>query len=237
MLSRAFSAVQRLASGNESHGEDDVELPEGNSGLVQVIRGSAIYAIANPNPERAIEHLRLTGKVLKKPEAIGDQEFILGALDELSAVSRSQGTPIILKEPGREGVVLARILPGSFAHVSDSLLINGESTVFGRVERVGGATERKCALRVTNRTRLLFCSVETNETARQLGQKLYEEVAAKGTASWIKTTWRISKFSIRTITQPKLKPFNEMIDALRDAGGSDWDKISDPQSFLDEVAK
>ena len=234
VLSRAFAALQRLALGDDELVDDDEEsalVPEGFS-LVQVKRGSAIYQIATRKPELAIARLRQTGGVLDDPESIGDKDFMLGPLDELSAVSRSLDSPILLKTPGRDGVVLATIVPTSYSHVSKSLFVEGETTLFGRVERVGGATERKCGLRIPNRVRMLFCRVASDDVARRLGQKLYQNVSAQGTAHWMKTTWRIVRFTIREIHQPKLKPFRKMIDDLRNAGGSDWDKYPDPEAYL-----
>jgi hypothetical protein len=71
--------------------------------------------------------------------------------------------------------------------------------------------------------------------ARKLGQKLYQEVAVHGTASWLKTSWRIVGFSIKSVHQPKLRPSSEMIKTLRDAGGFGWDKVEDPAAFIEEV--
>jgi len=238
VLSRALAAVQRLAAGLEYPEEDGDETPQGfdgKFGLLHVKRGSAVYQIATRAPELAIANLRDTGKVLEKPESIGDREFILNPLDELSAVARSLDSPIILKEPGKDGVVLAKIVPSSYATVSDKLFVSGDTTLIGRVERVGGATEQKCGLRLHGRSRMLICKVVSAETARRLGQKLYEKVVVTGTAQWIKTTWKVVAFTISEVHQPRLKPVDELIESLRNAGGSDWDKIPDPQAYLEEM--
>jgi len=238
-LSRALTAVQRLAVGHDTpQNDDDEEGSEpsvgGNVGLLQVIRGSAIYQIATPAP-LAVQNLRETGDVLKEPDSLGDRDYILGPLDELSSVAKSLSAIIIIKQPGRGGVVLATIAGNSYANLSEKLLITGNTTLFGRVERVGGATANKCGLRIANRSRMLFCEVPTQSIARLLGEKLYEDVAVRGLATWIKTTWRVVGFKIHTVSQPRLGSAREMIDALRNAGGSDWDKIDDPEAFLKET--
>lgn len=237
VLSRALTAVQRLAAGPEVLEDEEGEelTPTEKIGLLQVKRGSAVYQIATRQGELAIANLRESGRVLENPDSIGDREFMLSPLDELSAVSRSLDSPIILREPGKQGAILARIVPTSYADVSKKLLIRGDTSIFGRIERVGGATEVKCGLRVVGRPRMLFCKVATSETARKLGQKLYEHVVVRGSASWLKTVWRVVAFTIHEVHQPRLKPGPEMIDALRSAGGSDWDKIEDPQAYLEEV--
>jgi hypothetical protein len=237
-LSRALAAVQRLAMGDDpvDDEEDAAVGTDGKFALIQVKRGSAIYQFAARAPELSLLNLRATGEVLSEPETIGDREFILNPLDELSAVSRSLDSPIVVREPGRDGAILARIEPSTYSDVSSQLLIRGDTTLYGKVERVGGATERKCGLRIDGRNRMLICKVDSAQTARELGQKLYQKVAVKGTALWLKTNWRVIGFTAKEIYQPRPKPVDELLETLRDAGGSDWDEISDPQAFLEEIS-
>jgi hypothetical protein len=115
------------------------------------------------------------------------------------------------------------------------MIIKGETAITGRVMRVGGATLRKCGLRIASQHRMLYCTVATNAVARKLGQKLYQEVAVQGHAHWLKTSWKIVRFLIKEVYQPKLGKADEAISALRAAGGKAWDEVDDPESFLEEV--
>jgi hypothetical protein len=101
---------------------------------------------------------------------------------------------------------------------------------------VGGATDKKCGLRVPSQSRMLMCNVASVDVARRLGEKLYQEVAVHGMARWLKTSWRIVAFTIREVYQPKLHSASEAIEALRKAGGKGWDNINDPEAFLKEVS-
>ena len=138
-LARALSAVQRLASGQEQEEEDAVESQEDRIRLLGVRRGSAAYQFSAPQPHIAISHLRDAGKVLDDPESLGENEYVLSPVEELSNVAKSLECMIVMRAPGKDGVVLARIGPRSFSAVSEKLFIHGETAIIGRVERVGGA--------------------------------------------------------------------------------------------------
>lgn len=233
VLAHTLAAVQRLASGLDSV---DKAMPDGNIGLVKVKRGSAVFQFTAPTPELALTHLRETGTVLRNPEQIGERDYMLNPVEDLSAVARSLGCTIVLRKSGDNHAVLARIGPDSYADIAEKLLIKGDTTITGKVMRVGGAVENKCGLRIPSRPRMLYCRVGTRSVARKLGQKLYEVVVVQGTAVWLKTNWRIAHFTINEVYQPKMKSASETIEALRNAGGAGWDEIDDPEKYLEEVS-
>ena len=233
-LARTFSAIQRLALGPSAGWEEDSEgLAESRLGLMQVRRGSAVYAIAAPVPTLALAHLRETGQVLRNPEGMGESDFVLSPIEELSGIARMLKAEIVVREPGRGGHILATIGPDSYRSLTQNLLVSGDSSLTGKVERVGGATEQKCGLRVPGRSWMLHCKVESVDAARQLGQHLYEKVTVHGTAKWLRTNWRIVAFSIRDVYRPQLSASGELIESLRSAGGSDWDRVADPAAFIE----
>ncbi len=240
-LTRLLSAVQRLAAGQEADQEADEEdqaaalSEEGKIALLDVRRGSAAFQFIAPVPAVAVNYLRETGKILERPETIGQNEYVLSPVEELSAIARSLDCRIILREPGKDSEILARIEPLSYSTISQKLFIRGDTAITGVVKRVGGATGNKCALRVPFQNRLLFCKVKSVAVARRLGRMLYDEVAVQGAATWLKTSWKIVAFTITGVHQPKLKSAEETIEALRNAGGSGWDKIDDPDEYLEEV--
>jgi hypothetical protein len=122
-----------------------------------------------------------------------------------------------------------------FQQLSDRILLSGETTVVGQVKRVGGATKMRCLLRVPGRHRLLYCDVGSSELVRKLGQHLYEEIAATGTAVWIHRSWRIYKFTINGFTQPRIGNPGKAMKELRDAGLKAWDRIPDPNAYIREL--
>ena len=93
----------------------------------------------------------------------------------------------------------------------------------------------RCLLRVPGRHKLLYCDVDTKNLVRELGQHLYEQIAATGSVIWIHRSWRIYRFTIKSFSQPKLGSSAEDMKELREAGLDAWDKIPDPDAFIREL--
>lgn len=239
MLARTFSAVHRLAAGPEAArrvGRNTLEQEEPLR-LVKVKRGSAVFSLGGQPSPVVLDRLRETGKVLQEPETGGDKDYILNPIEQLSAIAKKLACAIILRDPrNNTNGVLARIESGSYQKIARSILVSGDTSFVGKVERVGGATARRCALRVPFQANLLYCRVESDDVVRKLGQHLYEEVVVHGAALWLKTSWRVVSFKVTAMSQPKQGSLKEAIRALRDAGGKDWDDVDDPQTFLEEIS-
>jgi hypothetical protein len=236
-LARTLTAVQRIASGLELE-EEENEVPESEDGairLLNVARGSAVFRFVGAAANEAIHNLRLVNSILSRPESIGENDYILSPLEQLSASAKSLDCEIIVRRPGRTGAVLARIGPKSYDDIAQSAFISGETSITGEVKRVGGATEVRCALRVPFQHRLLFCKVASTDIARQLGDCLYKRVTANGRVMWIRGTWRIRAFTIISVNPIKEGSLSDAFEALYDAGGRGWDSIDDPQKHLEEV--
>jgi hypothetical protein len=234
----ALSAIKRLAGG-EVVGDDDEEEGEqdGSVRLLDVQRSaSAVFRFVGLSPAAAIERLKETGRVLQNPEDVGEKtEYVLRPVKDLSAIAESLGCTILLRAAGNGRAVFARIESGSYAKLSKSLLITGSTNLTGTVKRVGGATAVRCALRVSFQSRLLHCSVETEDVARKLGDALYERVVVYGTARWFRASMRVFSFVIKDVTRPKAGSIADHLKALWTAGLNDWEKIEDPDAYLKDV--
>ncbi|GMU24725.1 MAG: hypothetical protein AMXMBFR13_47970 [Phycisphaerae bacterium] len=237
VLARALSAVQRLVSEEEDQEEQVHEnVSRTDLHLLDVKRGSATYPVYAERQEEVLARLKLTGQILAAPERADEVPATLSPVEDLSAIARSLGCEIEFKLPGKDSQVLARITPVSYESIVGTVFVSGDTTIAGRVERVGGATELHCGLRVHQQPeRMLICRVESTEVARELGQHLYENVVVDGTATWYRRNWRLRSFSIRSVHQVKRRSLVDGIRALRAAGGSAWDSIEDPKQFLHEV--
>ena len=237
-VSDALSAVQDLASGRDPFETPHVP-PEQGIGLVKVRKGSAVYSCVAHAPDLARRNLSNVAVLLARAdEGQFEGDGLVAALrpiESLSDVARHMGCrlDVVLLELGYSPVF--SVEKDAFQKLSSRLLLQGETTVVGRVERVGGATGMRCLLRVPNRRRILYCDVESRDLVRRLGQHLYEEIAATGKAVWIHKSWRIYKFTIRDFTQPQLGDAEEAIEQLRNAGLSAWDQIEDPEAYLREL--
>jgi hypothetical protein len=238
-LSRILSAIQRLASGADTDEDDDQpgELPaSGNQiQLLGVKRGSAVYRFAGDAASHVMQRLRLVGDVLADPGEIGENDYLLSPLERISTSAKTLGCQVVVRKPGKDGSVLAEIGPKSFDEIAKSIFVSGETSITGNVQRVGGATDMRCALRVPFQQRLLFCKVKTQTTARTLGDCLYKDVQATGQARWIKSTWHVNAFTVTGVAELKNGSILNAFEAMRDAGGSGWDKFDDPQRVLEGV--
>ena len=171
-------------------------------------------------------------------ESVVAEDGLVAALrpmKTLSGVARSIGCQIHVALADERQPPMFVVDGDAFQRISSRLLLRGETTVVGRIERVGGATGMRCLMRVSGRRRILYCDVESKNLVRRLGQHLYEEIAATGTATWIHRSWRIYEFEIKDFTQPKLGDPSEAIEQLRNAGLKAWDRISDPGALIEEL--
>jgi hypothetical protein len=237
-VNAVLSAVQDLASGRDSYEVSHVPLEKGIS-LAKVRSGSAVYSCVSRSPDEARANLSHVGKLLSSANAAELEEdglvVALGPIESLSEVAKVNGCQIEVALIGGRRLPLFVITEDAFQRVSERLLLRGETTVVGRVERAGGATSMRCLLRVPGRRRGLYCNVEGKKLVQRLGQHLYEQIAATGTATWIHRTWRIYKFTIKDFTQPQLGDPNEALEELREAGLRAWDGIENPDAFIQEL--
>lgn len=237
-VSDALSAVQDLASGR-----DPAEVPqvpaEKRIALMDVRRGSAVYSCVARTPREATANLASVGAMLSSEGALAiEDERLIAALhpiEALSKVARSVRCHLEVAPIGRHERPLLVVEPDAYDKISQRVLLRGDTTVVGEVERVGGATKMRCLLRVPGRRRLLYCDLESKELVRRLGQHLYERIAATGTAQWIHSTWKIYRFTIRDFSQPKLGDPKKAIAELRSAGLDAWDTIANPEEYMREL--
>ena len=231
-LALVIRAVQRLAAGQLP--DDSASLPEEEKlRLVRIRRGSARYALAGSSRAVVGANLRILGDVIQHPDQIGENDYVLHPVHALSHTAAKLECKISIREPGSGGVVLARIGPETYGDLSKSILIAGHTEFGGKVERVGGATKSRCGLRVAFQKRMLICRVPNTAVARTLGENLYKRVVVSGEAAWIRTTWRVYAFRIETVRPLREGSLFDKIEAIRQAGGSDWDRIKDVQAYLD----
>jgi hypothetical protein len=233
-VSAALSAVQDLASGRDPlesrQVPDDMVI-----GLVNVRRGSALYSCVSRDPESAKSNLRLVGRVLSDDvEASGGDALAraLKPIEKLSDVAKSVGCRLEVSLASRPKDALFAVEGGDFARLSARLFLSGDTTIIGTVKRVGGQTNMKCALSVPSRSHLLYCDVKSKEVVQRLGKHLYQQIAARGTAVWIHSTWHIYKFKIHDFSQPRIGDTKGAIQQLRSAGLDAWDKVSQPEEYI-----
>lgn len=231
-VSEALSAIQDLASGRDRYETSQVP-HELSMGLVDVASGSAVYMCVHRAPDEALTHLRMVRACLANEDV--EPEAMIAALpplESLSNVARLNKCRVdVTWRKGRRETLFS-VGQADYGRLASNLLIEGETSVAGTLQRVGGATDTKCALRVEGRRHLLYCDVASNDLARRLGKHLYEEIVVSGTAVWLHQSWRIYKFNVTDFSQPRLADPATMISEFRDAGLKAWDDVDDPEVFV-----
>lgn len=226
-LTRVLEAVTSIVSGNKS--EDSSELY-----LLQVRRGSAKYRLGATAMGAVLnERLRGFGNAVSSETPDGEHS-LSEALKVLSAEAKRNNCEIeFISEDS--GDVLARIHPESYDLFMKSAFVEGEASVWAKVERVGGRQKLHCAVRVPRQDEQVWCQVESEDTVRTLGDCILETVLLHGLVTWYRRTWRIRGIKIRDVQRPKTGSLVDAMKAAHDAGGSAWAKLDDPLGKLADI--
>ncbi len=245
-LAKVLEAVQRLVDQSDSDGDDKEESrnaaaelrpPKVALRLLNVTISSAAYQVSSSSPEIALRWLKGAGSDIDDPEHAEWTKATLSSLEELSDVARSQGCEIEIRKPnkGRElGDVLARIGPTTFHSISSSAFVTGPTSVYATVLRAGGANDMRCGIRVPDQSRMVFCTVTSEELVRELGQYIYQDVVLHGEAIWYRHSMHLKSLVIVSIEPPKAGSLTDSLRDIYDAGGSAWAKVKNPSRYLAE---
>jgi hypothetical protein len=233
-LADAVSAIYRLAT-RPDLAEEEEEDERVSLRLLDIRRSSAIFRCVADDPGHLIEGLRLAGQWLEHPQNADGLASALPAIRRLSEIAGALDCPIIVRRPTNYADVLATIQPQTYQQLAPALLVSGDKTITGVVQRVGGVTDTKCALRVEFQSRLLHCTVRPTEVVSELARYIYQPVVVSGKATWLRRSWQIVDFEIHDVQQPEAGAISEALEALRNAGADAWDSIADPEAYIKEV--
>ena len=242
-LARALNAVQRLM---EPMDEEDIQEEQITAEkaqisnvplhLIGVVSGSARYSVSANDPTHTINTLTEAGYALQNPDSDEWSVDLLSPIEELSGIARSLGCAIEFKQPGKQERVFATIDGESYSLLAAKAFVTGESSVYGYLERVGGATDQRCGLRLPSQPkRMIYCTVQTEELIRRLGQHIYENVLVSGTVTWFRRAWRVKHIDVTDFEPSKTGSILETLDRVYEAGGKAWDDVDDPDSLIAEI--
>ena len=242
-LAGVLQAVQRLVE--QWDGEDaalraiervtTLEQEQQSLRLIDVRSSSAAYSLTAPHPETALKLIRKTGDDLKMPREADWTEATLSSLSDLSVAARTLGCHIEFRLPGGKkgyGDVLAVIGPDTFSEVEKFAYIKGPSSILARIERVGGATEMRCGVRLHEQARMVICTVTSEELVRELGRYIYQDVVLYGEATWLRRSFSLKNLVVTAVESPKTGSILSALKKIQSAGGEGWDVVSDPEAEI-----
>lgn len=93
---------------------------------------------------------------------------------------------------------LALITPSTEISIPESYYLEGETILYGRVERVGGVRP-KIVLRITDK-QTVHCDAG-QDLAKEIGHKLYSWVGLLGKAKWNTEDYSLDSFRIEKVTE------------------------------------
>jgi hypothetical protein len=245
-LGRVLAAVQRLvdqrddlADADEEEKSVDVSEDETRTlRLLSVRADSAGYAVASKNKQVTLSILRETGRSIEEPNTANWHPSTVSSLDDLSQIAKQLGCHIELRsidDSGSSGDVIAVIRPSTFAEVQQRAFVRGHTSVYGRLERVGGATACKCGIHVRGRPKMLFCEITNPDLVCELGKYIYSDVVLSGEVVWYRFDQQIKTMFVSSFSPAKTELISEVAKKIRDAGGCAWDNIADPEAFSREM--
>lgn len=163
---------------------------------------------------------------------------MLGPIETLSQLARSMDCVIELRRPPHKrehGEVIATIGPQTGHALAQHAYVRGETSVHGKIERVGGASETRCGIRLDGGSPMIYCSVASADLAREMGRYLYKHVTITGVATWFRRDWTIKTIDVTSIEPPKEGSILATLRRVREHGGSAWDDVDDPEKLIREL--
>ncbi len=163
------------------------------------------------------------------------------AADEYSALPRESHQGIYeVSETVRSAGWGLEILRGTEAGIPPSVItpdrgvpappkeevskLRGTTTLLARCLRVGGATAPKVEVRPVQGGRALNLDVSEN-MAKRLGRRLYEEVLLRGEATWEMPSWKMIEFRVQELVDFERVSPGSAFRELAELAGSTWDDV------------
>lgn len=111
---------------------------------------------------------------------------------------------------------LASITPQTEIIIPETVQIKGETTIYGKVIRVGGVSP-KAMIKLTDK-QTVYCDIK-EDLAKSIGHKLYSWVGLSGMATWNTEDYSLESFKIDKITEYEDIPITKSISELSSAVG------------------
>ncbi len=200
-----------IASRHPGVSEDEVVV-----GLVKVTRRSVGLAFSSNFEEAAGDAAVEISRAVKKRDLSVLPVATAQRLKDVISFAERRGWEAHLSARAAGKLTTATILPGTVFRVATPTALQGETTLYGEIERAGGTTPI-VSLRLSDGDRI-SCDV-TRELACEFGQRLYRFVGVVGTARWSGPDFKLVSFTPYRITEyedtPPSQAVAELADVLR----------------------
>ncbi len=125
---------------------------------MKIRKSSAGYMVAAEDGKIAIDSLKQSGLALTNP-----LEFLkpsmLAAFDKITSILRSLDCALEVRSLVDE--MRWEIVSETWPQLRARAVVKDEASIVGVLQRVGGATERKCGISVDGESRMRYCHVSS----------------------------------------------------------------------------
>ncbi len=210
------------------------ELPESDLfiSLVDVKHGnSGDYTIALPLPSIQLAAFNQFTTLLEKNALDKLPPTAIEQADEIAKVSRKEGYVISFAARTNGHIARTTINPDTKYVVPLQSHVEGETVIYGEIERVGGKTPQVVIRISENQTIAAKCS---RKMAELLSPHLYKTRGLKGIAKWRLEDFEIVEFMVTDLEPYEAIPIERALSDLRDVAGPYYDAIDDVEGFIND---
>ena len=130
---------------------------------------------------------------------------------------------------GIEGVETAEINVDSDIKVSDSLYFSGETTVYGKIIRIGGSQPK---VRILLDNGKYISVVSSKENVKELSPNLYSRIGIKGIGKWKKENNELVEIKAKSFVILSDLPLTDRLKGLSKLIGKYWVNIDNPDDYV-----
>jgi hypothetical protein len=180
-------------------------------GLVSIEEGSAKLRFKSSIQVVALSAFTLLSASLANNDFTKLPSASINSLKNISDFTKRRNCVAEFRSHADSEIPLASITPSTEIIIPESYYLEGETILYGRVERVGGV-KPKIVLRITD-NQTVHCDA-SEALAKEIGRKLYSWVGLLGKAKWNTEDYLLDSFKIEKVTEyqdtPLLKGTTEL---------------------------
>lgn len=230
-LADIIVSVEESLLGIAAKQHPDLETDQLVIGLVNIEQGSAKLRFRSQLPSvAAAAFITLTGSISSNDYGSLPASSVK-AVRKISEFTRRRHCTARFELPDRPNAS-AQLGPETQVEMAQDAFVKGETTVYGLVERVGGANPRVVVRTAPNKA--LHCAVGA-DVAKELATHLYAWVGLRGVATWATEDYSIAEFTIEAITEYRDAPLTDSMAELSRLIASYWDDERDVVKAVEDM--
>ncbi len=225
-LFRILNSIDRLISSIAKREQPDMD-SELHLSLTGINNGSVAISIQSiGNEELFISTYKVFIESIASNTLSLLPEDAIREVKHLSDFTKETGLTLMFPFFGGDGDNTIMINPDTELFIPEADYMKGETTIYAKIERVGGIKKPKVTIRLIQ-GRSIDCDVEDIQLVKNLAHKLYEWVSLKGTALWNVNNLSIIDFKIHQIAGYRETSISQAVEYLSDVIGIDYRHLDD----------